>query len=809
MAAPESMFLLSDAVQAVRLTDFLHHDQIVVTPPPVQGPSLPITPDGTMQAGQLYPDESNPALQWYLPAYAVNVVDGRYSSRLKWRGPDDDPNGPIAFLTVELTAPAPGVPGPTLAEIPHTAVVRLAYELPVEGSGVSAVGATLYVEVGALAVQASGVRSCRLPITTKADFDRLYAVMTEAKMNGRLEIHCSATLGQRVQQTVWHVIDPILVSTDHVPRRDPPVIVDDPPIRVRRPPRGDHPPILEPLVSPTATPVGQVELATEVSPALEARAEMPLSQFADVRRVVALSEVDVSPAVRQPLSRSAMPALRRIEDDGGSDIRFSPRPVELGPRFPLRPGSTDGGFETVTTTVQVAAEAVQAVGFNFPVNTNAYMFDIPGDLVPSTTNEILIPNSVIVDGRVTTFYQDSAYPDRFYFAPQELRLARSDTPPYLPRLRFTFELAAPAPVSGDSGGDADPAPLDYEVRVAFEATPWISPLTLAEIRQLVAKGPDTAQFVPLAPLTVALSLRLPDGHGGPLVSSSQLAASVSLDRGITNELALSPEQFKSVVAALTTTGIDGNVTATLIGSTTTDVPVSLSLARSAGHVFSRALQAGSTPGTYLVTLTNDIESTVTVHAAHVGLLAPGVIATPEPVVPVDVAPHGTISLAYTVQPSSATVLDIEPDLDVTIGADPAKVLPLLMVAEGYRSDTFTVPVSTDAAYFAAPVVDGAVLAAVLVEFDSGPRVALDPTALSAPVVLHMPWLPYLLDAPEAKQYKYRVTSAWAADPSPIAGSTGPWVEGSGEAELAIVPNPPDPPAPPAPAPPPADPETPA
>ena len=46
--------------------------------------------------------------------------------------------------------------------------------------------------------------------------------------------------------------------------------------------------------------------------------------------------------------------------------------------------------------------------------------------------------------------------------------------------------------------------------------------------------------------------------------------------------------------------------------------MSLSLARSAGHMFSRALQAGSTPGTYLVTLTNDIESTVTVHAAHLG-----------------------------------------------------------------------------------------------------------------------------------------------------------------------------------------------
>ena len=36
------------------------------------------------------------------------------------------------------------------------------------------------VEVGALSVQPSGARTCRLPIITKPDFDRIYAALTDA-----------------------------------------------------------------------------------------------------------------------------------------------------------------------------------------------------------------------------------------------------------------------------------------------------------------------------------------------------------------------------------------------------------------------------------------------------------------------------------------------------------------------------------------------------------------------------------------------------------------------------------------------------
>jgi hypothetical protein len=785
------MFLVQDVMQAQKLTQFLDVGNLIVAPEPA-GPSLPITPDGTLAAGTFYPDETSTTRQWYLPVYALNVADGRYTTTLKWRGPNDDPNGPLAYLDVQLAAPVPPGAGADVAEISHTAVVRIAYELPVQGGQTG--GATLWYEVGALGVNADGVRACRVPVMTKPDFDRLYAVMTDPVMNGRLEIHCAATLGRKVTHPTWQFVEPEVVIKQpwlNAIDRRPPIL------EPFAPPTGTVPPeVVQPVTPSVVEPEPQIHEIKTLPQFTRLARDSAVVRRAQLRGLKADPHVAAARLRRRPGDDEVVLPRRPVDDEGKVwiDPDLIDRPVDWTRwhHGPVRTG-------TETEVVQVSLETVQTLPFSFPVATNAYMFDIPGDLRP-TTNEILIPNTVIVDGAVTTFYEDSAYPGRYYFAPQELRLSRADAPPYLPRLVFAFDLQHPADAAADAGVDASAAAgtaaggdaMEYDVRVAFVATPWISPLTLAEIRQQVPATTDPPEFLPLAPVSANLSLQLPVDAGGAVAPAPQPDATVNFEQGVTDEFRLTPEQFKAFVASLTATGVDGTVSTTLVGSTMKEVRLTLSFARTAGHLFSRQLTPTGTAGEYRVTLTNDVESAVTLHAAHVVLVSPGVVALPDDFDTTSVAPGASFDLTYHVQPADALVVDIEPDVDATVDVDPAKLLPRLMVAEGYRNDTFTVPVSAAPTYFATPGPNGAMLAGLVVDFDSGVEIAFDATHVEAQAELHMPWLPYLLDAPEAKQYRYRVTNVWAAEPAPRADPPGDWIDGAGEAALAVVPNQPVP-----------------
>jgi hypothetical protein len=390
---------------------------------------------------------------------------------------------------------------------------------------------------------------------------------------------------------------------------------------------------------------------------------------------------------------------------------------------------------------------------------------------------------------VTTFYQDSAFPDRYYFQPQEFRLTRSGIPPYLPSIAFAFD---PKPPAADAPADT---PVDYEVHLAFRAVPWISPLAMFQIRHQVPDGGPAPHFLPLSPLSASLTLNVPaDPPTGATVTSPQPMATITFDQGLTDEVVLSPEGFKALALNLIHDAVDGTADATLIGSAAVSVPVRLSLATAFDHAFGRSLQAGpGGAGTYTVTLTNQIESPVAISGVRASEVAPHVLATPGAITPGTIAPGQSITVDYSVQPPDAIVLDIEPDLDMAVATDATSLLPMLMAKEGYRSDTFSLTVAISADYFARPAADGSVLQQVLVEFDCGVSVTLTSAKSSQPVTLQMPWLPFLLDEPQAKQYRYRVIDVWQAEPSPVPGTPGPWQSGEGEADLAIAPNPPDPP----------------
>jgi hypothetical protein len=755
---------------------FLPGSQQPPLPPP--GPNLPLSPDGMLVPGQIYPDASDPSITWYLPVYALNVAGGRYTTSLKWRGPGDDPNGPLAFLEVELAAPVPAGAASGVREISHTATVRLLYALAVQtgvaptdpgvpvpdpGTPTPAPTAMIAVEIGALSVQPSGIRTCRLPITTKPDFDRIYAALTDATLQGHLEIHCTAVVGHNVRR----ILPPIPV--------DPPQPFDIP----HHPFDIPHHPFDIAVPDTVQTPPHPPGNGEAILPTLE-RAALP----------TAFEAKQVAPAEPAVLFAPTSIGELRLQSlvEGPTSIVLQHDAQQTGVEIFRRPTLPPVRFGVVLE--RIPAETVETLGFVFPIATNAYMFDIPGDLTP-TSHEILIPNTVTVDGVVTNFYQDSAFPDRYYFQPQEFRLTRSDVPPHLPSIAFAFD---PKPPAADAPAGA---PVDYEVHLAFRAVPWISPLAMFQVRQQVPDDGPAPHFLPLAPLSASLTLNVPaDPPTGATVASAQPMAAITFDQVLADEVMLSPERFKALSVNLIHDAVDGTVDATLVGSAMVSVPVHLALATAFDHAFGRSLQAGSGgTGTYTVTLTNQIESPVTIAGVRASEVAPRVLAIPGAITPGTVAPGQSIRVDYSIQPPDATVLDIEPDLDMAVATDATSLLPMLMAKEGYRSDTFSVNVAISADYFARPAEDGSILQQVLVEFDCGASVILTSANSSQPVTLQMPWLPFLLEEPEAKQYRYRVTDVWRAEPSPIIGAPGSWQSGEGEADLAIMPNPPDPSSP--------------
>lgn len=43
------------------------------------GPALPLTPDGQLNPGILYPSSADPHVRFYLPSYQLTTANGRYT----------------------------------------------------------------------------------------------------------------------------------------------------------------------------------------------------------------------------------------------------------------------------------------------------------------------------------------------------------------------------------------------------------------------------------------------------------------------------------------------------------------------------------------------------------------------------------------------------------------------------------------------------------------------------------------------------------------------------------------------------------
>ncbi len=842
-------------------------------------PGIPVSPDGTLKPGTLYPSssDSESAVRFYLPTYQLNTVDGLYTTRLKWNIAKDPVTRAIAFLVVDLAGQVPSAQGMTLREIPHVMIGRIIYKLPIHNpDGTVSSGPELAIELGPFEVREGNVRRCYYPLLEKYDFDRIYEIMTKREFGGRLEVHCFATIGYRTwRQIVTGRIDEGLqvsalakekllftnilddqtlanlpiqatnmasykldlhqvdvqpmtsVEVSHLivdsPRLNLPTTLDtgsaaavtrlsnfsadelstairnariaNPAIRHQM--RGgvfspDSPPMV--TMSPAAVtsnqaslvpinlinlPSHSLEVIQPTQPIIDvAQPTIPIINIVQPTQPI----IDVA-QLTQPIS-DLSPVLNRAYAKNLSDMLATSDLVVKEPfnhitykALPLRLLLDE---KQQPALLRTEAEVMQSIDpFWFLVDTNAYIFDMPGDLRPTVTHT-LFPYTIFGKSgeSIGTIYQDSALQDQFYYEPQEFRLKRQDIPPYNPDLNFIF-----LNVVSQEAADTT---LHYQVKMRYRALPYIDPDVLEQARI----GRPEARFTALSPSKTRMILQVPtDASNGALTPVERTQTMVDFgEGGISDSLDLSQTEFERVITnfqQLDGVGLEGNIEATLLGENTALVPIQLSFNHNIGSVFRSSQPVALGAGMYRVTLTNRIESPVYINRIYDISLPPNGLATSmtvEPTTPIQ--PGETFDINYSVSPSEIAVAEITPHLSTMIQPNLAKLIVRLLINQRYKNDNFTINVRLEDGYLGGTPAGGEALTGVLVEFEPDVSVKLNTTEPQK-VTLKIPLLPFLLQDVGGQFYRYRTTNLHGSVEVPKLGLRSAWQTGFGD--LLVLP----------------------
>ncbi len=849
-------------------------------PAPVSD-AIAVSPDGALVAGQLYDSSTEALVRYYLPTYQLNVVDGRYTTSLKFRGAADDPTGPLGWLTIELEAVAPprqrfifrgplGEPDPSelppshepgqwqwhhpidpmpnpvqYHEIDHQAVVRIGYQLPIMGGSVAVVvpelggsaagvatvptpsSPVLWIEVGALEHGDTNVRRCKRPIATKEEFDRIFQIMTDSSLQGHLEVRCLATIGHRTWRQI--VVGPIDTGWRQT-------VSDRPEVRFTNTLnvttlQSIKPDVLQSSshafrVLPESMPserATQLEMSVREVPSVSSSASVQreTSALAVTGDSATTASVENSPAALQ-VAREISPESTFVQQSNPALATTAAESTFVQQSNPALAATVAGSADVVTppslpdfvrssdlsitvgdaqqTVVPVTA-AIDRIGrpvllrvpvetdqqitpFWFAKETNAYMFDLPGDL-GTGTNHVLIRQTVVGPQGSATFYQDSAFQEQLYYQPSEFRLARAANSPYLPALILAFYDA----VGAGSSGDATAPDLFYRVVMSYKARPYLDPALLALATTQFTTATSTPHFTAINPVTSKLRLLVPsDQTNGSFAPVDRPDALIDFDAGIIDSIELSSTELSRVFAFFNAgSGLDGQIQATLLDNTAATVPLNLSLSTTTGTQFETVGSPTATgAGHWQTTVRNHIESAVRIDTIYPLTLAAGVIATPQTATGQTINPGAQTTLDYLVTPVDAPVSMIEPSLATSIVIDPHALWPQLMINKGFTSDTFTIKVEIAPSYFTAPPPAGVKpLVAVHVEFEADTSLTLTAAAATQSATLRVPLLRKLLKEADLQHYRYRVTNIHADGPGAQTG----WQDGENDLQVAPAPIP--------------------
>lgn len=429
--------------------------------------------------------------------------------------------------------------------------------------------------------------------------------------------------------------------------------------------------------------------------------------------------------------------------------------------------------------VRTRVESRARIGFRFNVDVNAYMFDIPNELRP-TTNHILLQDEVHDGSDVLVFYQDSAFRDQFYYQPQEFRLKRESSFPYLPGFKILYNDVV-------TQGEGNEATIHYRVLIQYVAMPYVKVGLLDKARQKI-NNPN-ARFAALSPRSTSLILRLPlDEASMNLTEVQRDDAIINLDGGIQDTIDLSQKQFEQLLTLLRDAGgLEGRLDATLIGNATAQIPVELSFKSTVGEVFTSTYHGKQPPANmHRVSLTNRVQTPVRLEELHSVPLENEAAAFPNTTPPADsIPPDGTFDVDYFVFPPTATVTQITPVVTASAEINLIQLISSLSVNPGYSENTFQVKVALELGFLGTAASPGEdPLTGVLVDFQPDVAILLDSEAEQA-VTLPMPLLARIFNDPNAKAYQYRVTNLHGSDHK--VGNQSEWIPVLGDAKLTIVP----------------------
>lgn len=737
--------------------------------------AVPLSPDGDLVPGVAYPVSNDAGYSLALPIYGLQESGGRYATSLKWLA-SAAPGGPIARLTVGLSRSLPVLSEANpVKEIEHTVSVRLVYAVPVENGSDTPAESWLSIPLGAVNRVDGETAQLVLDLNTKAEFDQLWSAMTEPAAKGRLELRCFATIGRRTWRQVIpddfgvedqvHLLDRGVLLTTMVkpeewrrerPSRDRPL-----PHWHRRnlARRVRTQPFTTLTRNAAAVHLGTVHaLNTAV---LMRGLNAPMRHLMEAPRALtpAFSREMLTEVFRPDLSEALQV----------SDMLVGERHV-----LPINAIIDRMGRPAL---IRTQAEALQTIPFGFDVDVNAYMFDVPGDLRPNMTRVLLRAEFDAGEGRPpVVYYQDSAFPNRYYYEPQEFRIPRREEAPFLPAVSIAFFDVVEAT-------DANENSILYRAHLAYRAVPYLDRAVLARLKRFLGAG---AVLSALIPEQATLKMRLPDDAGTAFAESARSGATISLDDGVIDEVQLTPEALAAVITALQTGGLDGLVTASLPGAANTSIPVRLSLHDASGVLLDRTFRGPVGADRVRVTLRNRIESPLTI-GEFLATPAGDGMAFPDASPGLRIAANAEANIDYRLDPPGTVVTDVDPVLRMTVNPDMPVLLPSIMVNRGYSSQTFALSLSVDPLYFGQIMPgDAEALAAVLVEFEGDAKLVLDAAMPADDIRLRLPILDWLLQRPQSERYRYRVTNLIGAAGN-VRGGVGAWIEGLGGGAVAIVP----------------------
>lgn len=367
------------------------------------------------------------------------------------------------------------------------------------------------------------------------------------------------------------------------------------------------------------------------------------------------------------------------------------------------------------------------------------------------------------DGRPRehAYFQSTTNPARFYYLPDEFRLARTTSSPHTPALAFVVD-------QGQEAGET-------EVELAADVRPVTDGKRLLAARvELKKKLPTTGAATPpeisLEPLLAKASLRLGLPRGGHM-EMTQVDVDIDLSNGFQLSDRFALDEFQDVFAALMASQAPSLLQGKVLVSTglggDVQIPVKLNFHRLEGEIFQYDETTDLATGVVSATLRNDSNGKLRISALPVWISRGGIMveAKLEGIdldQPIEVDPDGEI--AFRVAPVAPWPAGVEGVSDAIFDTSAISSIP---DSESLFKQTFDNSVAQETSREITVMTDADVLESahepanairmIIIEFRGNKSVRLNATSLEQTVEVPVPLMDILLRKDTEGMYKYRQT----------------------------------------------------